>query len=54
MQYMWGRKEMHMGVLLKETGKKEIRGWEDTIKMDLKEVGWEDMDWIILAQDRDK
>jgi hypothetical protein len=27
--------------------------WEDNIKMDLQEVGW-DMDWIELAQDRDK
>jgi hypothetical protein len=23
--------------------------WEDDIKMDLKYVGWEDMDWIDLA-----
>jgi hypothetical protein len=22
--------------------------------MDLREVGWEDMDWINLAQDRDR
>jgi hypothetical protein len=27
--------------------------WEDNIKMDLHEMGW-DMDWIELAQDRDK
>ena len=25
----------------------------DNIKMHLQEVGWEDMDWIALAQDRD-
>jgi hypothetical protein len=25
--------------------------WEDNIKMDLQEVGW-DMNWIELAQDR--
>jgi len=30
------------------------RRWEDKIKMDLKEVGCEGMDWIELAQDRDK
>jgi hypothetical protein len=24
---------------------------EDNIKMDLKEVGWEDVDWIILVKD---
>ena len=30
------------------------RTWEDNIKMDLEEVGCGDMDWIELAQDRDK
>jgi hypothetical protein len=28
-------------------------GWEDGIRMNLKEIGWEGVDWIILAQDRD-
>jgi len=28
--------------------------WEDNIKMDLQEVGCEDMDWIELAQDKDR
>jgi hypothetical protein len=28
--------------------------WEDNIKMDLREVGWRGMDWINLAQDRDR
>jgi len=28
--------------------------WEDNIKMDLKEVGCLGMDWIELAQDRDR
>jgi len=28
--------------------------WEDNIKMDLKYVGCADMDWIKLAQDRDR
>jgi hypothetical protein len=26
----------------------------DNIKMDLREIGWSSMDWIDLAQDRDK
>jgi hypothetical protein len=30
------------------------RRWEDNIKMDLREVGWGGMDWIILAQDTDR
>ena len=28
--------------------------WEDNIKMDLQEMGCEGMDWIELAQDRDR
>jgi hypothetical protein len=27
--------------------------WENNIKMDLKEIGYNSMDWIHLAQDRD-
>jgi hypothetical protein len=30
------------------------RKWEDNIKMDLREVGWDGADWIDLAQDRDR
>jgi hypothetical protein len=26
----------------------------DNIKMDLLEIGWVGVDWIVLAQDRDK
>jgi hypothetical protein len=26
--------------------------WEDNIRMDLKEIGWEGVDWMHLAQDR--
>jgi hypothetical protein len=29
------------------------RRWEANIRMDLREIGWGDMDWIDLAQDRD-
>jgi hypothetical protein len=28
--------------------------WMDNIKMDLRVIGWDDMDWIDLAQDRDR
>ena len=28
--------------------------WEDNTKMDLQEVGCGDMDWIMMAQDRDR
>jgi hypothetical protein len=30
------------------------RRWQDNIKMDLQEVGWGGMDWIEMAQDRDR
>jgi hypothetical protein len=29
------------------------RRWVDNIKMDLTEIGWDGMDWVDLAQDRD-
>jgi len=42
----------------KPEGKKPLgrprRRWEDNNKMDLKEVGFGGMDWIELAQDRDR
>jgi hypothetical protein len=38
---------------------KRLRGrprhrWVDNFEMDLREIGWDGMDWIDLAQDRDK
>jgi hypothetical protein len=30
------------------------RRWVDNIKMDLREIEWDDVDWIELAQDRDQ
>jgi hypothetical protein len=30
------------------------RRWVDNIKVDLSEIGWDGMDWIDLAQDRDQ
>jgi hypothetical protein len=30
------------------------RRWVDNIRVDLVEVGWGDVDWIGLAQDRDR
>jgi hypothetical protein len=28
--------------------------WVDNIKMDLREIGWDGMDWVAMAQDRDQ
>jgi hypothetical protein len=30
------------------------RRWVDNIKIDLREIGWDGMDWINLVQDRDQ
>jgi hypothetical protein len=30
------------------------RRWEDGIRMDLREIAWGSVDWIQLAQDRDR
>jgi hypothetical protein len=36
-------------------GKRQLRRptrrWEDNIRMDLREIGWEVVDWMHLAQD---
>jgi hypothetical protein len=37
----------------KPEGKKPCK-WLDNIKMDPTEIGWDGMDWIDLAQDRDQ
>jgi hypothetical protein len=28
--------------------------WMDNIKMDLREIGWNGVNWIYMAQDRDQ
>jgi hypothetical protein len=33
---------------------RQRRRWEDGIKMDLRETGWGGVEWIQLAQDRDR
>jgi hypothetical protein len=37
----------------KPEGKRPLGRWVDNIKMDLREIGWDGMDWIELAQDMD-
>jgi hypothetical protein len=38
----------------KPEGKRPRRRWVNIIRMDLGEVGWGDVDWIGLAQDRNR
>jgi hypothetical protein len=30
-----------------------MRRWEDEIRMDLRETGWEGVEWVLPAQNRD-
>jgi hypothetical protein len=42
----------------KPEGKRQVgsprRRWVDSIKIDIREIGWDGMDWIDLAQDREQ
>ena len=55
---MGERKGVYRVLVGKPEGKKPLgrprRGWEDNIKVDLQEVGCVGMDWMELAQDRDR
>jgi hypothetical protein len=46
------------GVVGKTKGKRSLgrprRRWVNNTRMDLREVGWGDVDWIGLAQDRNR
>jgi len=51
-------REVYRVLLGKPEGKRPLgrprRRWVDNIRMDLQEVGYGYMDWIGLAQDRDR
>jgi hypothetical protein len=54
-----GKGEEYVMVLMGEPeGKRPLgrprRRCEDGIRMDLREIGWGSVDWIQLAQDRDR
>jgi len=55
---MGERRGLYRVLLGKPEGKRPFgrprHRWEDNIKMDLQEVGCRGMDWIELAQDRDR
>jgi hypothetical protein len=58
MGQVWGRKRYVRGFGGEPEGKRPLGRprlrWEDNIKMDLQEVECEGMDWIELAQDKDR
>ena len=54
----WERRGAYRVLFAKPEGKRllgrhKVR-WENSIKTRLQTIGWKDMDWIDLAQDRDK
>jgi hypothetical protein len=54
-----GRRRMHIGYWWESQKERDHLGrprrrWVDNIKMDLTEIGWDGMDWIYLAQDKDQ
>jgi hypothetical protein len=55
---MWERRGAHRALVGKPEGRRTLgrprRRWEDNIKIDFREVGWGGMDWINLAEDRDR
>jgi hypothetical protein len=55
---MWERRGAYRALVGKPEGRRQLgrhrRRWENNIKMDLREVGWGGVDWIDLAQDRDR
>jgi hypothetical protein len=55
---MGGKRNAYRLLLGKPEGKRPLgrprRRWVDNIKIDLLEIGWGGVDWMVLAQDRDK
>jgi hypothetical protein len=51
------KRKSHKVLVGKHKGKRPLGiprcRWEDGIKIDLWEIGWRDVEWIHLAQDRD-
>jgi hypothetical protein len=55
---MGAKRNVYRLLVGKPEGKRPLgrprRRWTDNIKMGLLEIGWGSVDWIGLAQDRDK
>jgi hypothetical protein len=52
------KRNVYRILVVKPEGKRPLgrprRRWLDNIKTNLREIGWDGMDWIDLAQDRDQ
>jgi hypothetical protein len=55
---MGAKRNPYRILVRKAEGKRPLgtprRRWVDNIKMDLREIGWDGVDWIDLAQDRNQ
>jgi hypothetical protein len=55
---MGGERKVHKVLVGKPEGKRPLgrprRRWEDGVRMDLREIGLGCVDWIRLAQDKDR
>jgi hypothetical protein len=55
---MGEERNVYRALMGKPEGKRPLgrprRRWEDVISMDLRQIGWGSVDWIQLAQDRDR
>jgi hypothetical protein len=53
-----GRGEVYKVLVGRPEGKRPLRKpkrrWENGIRMDLSEIGWGSVEWMQLAQDRDR
>jgi hypothetical protein len=49
-----GEKRNAYTILVGKPEGRPRRRWVDDIKMDLREIGWDGVDWVDLAQDRDE
>jgi hypothetical protein len=55
MWHAWGRRGVYRILVGRSEGKRPLGGprrrWEDNMKMDLREIGFDGANWIQLAQD---
>jgi hypothetical protein len=55
---MGERRNAYRTLVGKPEGRRQLgrprRRWVDYIKMDLRTIGWDDIDWFDVAEDRDQ
>ena len=54
MWHVWGRGEMHIGFWWGSLRGRGLLGrprrrWDDNIRIDVKEIGWENVNWVDLV-----